>query len=135
MKSDIYRRASGEDSSIWDMGLAISGAAEFDISMAEHILDSMPDPEVNGNEVFKHGSYIITAVFGLWELVRATGSLEPVSKYYHKLCRLALKMFDQAGGAPGISGCGADDSPALFYAKRLDFQLGIQKNPADQPGT
>jgi hypothetical protein len=122
---------------IWDMGLAVSGAAEFDNTMAEHILDSMPDPEVNGCEVFKHGSYIITAVFGLWELVRATGSFEPVSKYYRKLCRLALKMFDQSGGAPVISGCGADDSPALFYAKgwifNWEFKKTLPTNPERKP--
>jgi Mannosylglycerate hydrolase MGH1-like glycoside hydrolase domain len=118
---------------IWDMGMAAVGAAEFDIALTESILLEMPDPARDGEEIYAHGSYIITAVYALWELTRITGSMEYAEKYFSRLYRLAIKMFDPIGGAPVISGCGADDSPALFYSKGWIFNWEFKKTLPTNP--
>jgi Mannosylglycerate hydrolase MGH1-like glycoside hydrolase domain len=118
---------------IWDMGMAAVGAAEFNIGLAESIIQEMPDPVKDGESIYEYGSYIITAVYALWELVRITGSTEYAEKYFSRFYRLAIKMFDPIGGAPVISGCGADDSPALFYAKGWIFNWEFKKTLPTNP--
>lgn len=118
---------------IWDCGLTATGLADVNEKLADEIIMEMPNSEICGDDIFKHGSYIITAVYALWELYRNTGNIEYVKKHYVLLKNLVSHMFDTLPGenyegmAASIAGGGADDNPASFYAKGEIFAWDYQK--------
>jgi hypothetical protein len=115
---------------IWDNGMAGVGMADDDPALVLNMLDSLPEAEAaNG-----FGSYIITAVYALWELYRGQGDLSLLQRYYPKLKALVLNAFDTPDGlASADRGTGADDSPALFYANgsifSWDYRRTLPTNP------
>jgi len=118
---------------IWDCGMTAAGVADVNEKQADDIITEMPDPILQGDDIFNHGSFIITAVYALWELYRNTSDITYVEKHYEKLKRLVLRMFDTApnedyeGMVSANRGTGADDSPALYYAKGFMFAWDYQK--------
>jgi hypothetical protein len=130
---------------IWDCGMTAVGMADFDEYYTDKIISEMPDPDICGEETFKQGSYIITATYALWELFRRTGNKDYLAKHYNKMKRLVTHMFDTLPGenyggmAAAIRGTGADDSPALFYAKgeifAWDYKKTLPANPEHKKKT
>ncbi len=119
---------------IWDCGMTAAGLAEEDAAYAEEIIESMPDP-ADGPATFNHGSYIITAIYALWEMRNP----ESVRRHYAKMKRLLEHVFDVQPGedydglASANRGTGADDSPALFYAKGEIFAWDYRKTLPTNP--
>ena len=124
---------------IWDCGLTAAGLTDIDEKITDAIIAEMPDPEICGNDIFKQGSYIVTAVYALWELYRKTGNIEYVSKHYDKLKKLVSLMFDTLPGeyyggmVADLAGTGADDNPASFYAKGEIFVWNYRKTLPTNP--
>jgi hypothetical protein len=124
---------------IWDGGMTAVGLADSEESRAAEIISQMPDPDRTGEEAYNYGSFIITAVYALWELYRNTGNIDYIKKHYPLLKKLVLHMFDSLPGenyngmAAANRGTGADDSPALFYAKgeifAWDYKKTLPVNP------
>lgn len=118
---------------IWDCGMTAVALADFDKKYTDEIIAEMPDPALVGEKIFQHGSFIVTAIYALWELYRESGNIDYVSKHYDKLTRLALRMFDTLPGedydglVSANRGTGADDSPALFYSNGFIFAWEYKK--------
>ena len=117
----------------WDNGMTAIGITDFDENYAAAIISEMPDPAIFGKEIYKYGSFIITAIYALWELYQNTGNKIHIANNYDKLAALCLKMFepyenqDCDGMVTANRGSGADDSPALFYAFGEIFAWDYQK--------
>lgn len=118
---------------IWDNGMTAIGAVDFDQEYAEAIIKEMPDPEKQKEQIFSYGSFIITAIYALFELYNANGNITPVAENYEKLKKLSLLMFkpyreqDCDGLVTANRGSGADDSPALFYALGVIYSWDYQE--------
>ena len=112
---------------VWDTGMTAIAMADFNQEYAESIISEMPDPQKMGKDAFGYGSFIITALYALWELYRKTADLKPVKTHYDLLKQLVMHMFDTKDNenygdmVSANRGTGADDSPALFYAKAEMF--------------
>lgn len=115
---------------IWDNGMAGAGLADDAPEATVNVLENMP--QAGSADGF--GSYIITAVFALWELYRSRGDAALPERCYDNLKALVLDAFDAPDGlATADRGTGADDSPALFYAKgsifAWDYRRTLPTNP------
>ena len=124
---------------IWDCGMTAVAMADFKKDYADKIISQMPDPDKIGKEVYNYGSFIVTAIYALWELYRNTGDINYIKKHYPLLKKLLACMFDTLPGenyggmVTANHGTGADDSPALFYAKgeifAWDYKETLPVNP------
>jgi hypothetical protein len=127
----------------WDVGMTAVGAVEMDPAVAEAIIAEMPDPARCGDEVFSYGSYIVTALYALWELYQLTGDPRLLAKHYPLMQRLVMAMYGYPALTPGPEhdgilrsrrNCnGADDYPAIVYADgwpfAWDYQQTLPLNP------
>ncbi len=115
---------------IWDNGMAGAGLADDAPEATLNVLDNMPPAGAADG----FGSYIITAVYALWELYRSQGDTALLKRYYDNLKALVFNAFDAPDGlATADRGTGADDSPALFYANggifAWDYRRTLPVNP------
>ena len=118
---------------IWDSGMTAIAMADLDAAYCAEILEEMPLS--NDKNIYSYGSYIVTAIYALWELYRTTGSKECIAKHFDHYCQLLKIMFDyQDCLVTADRGTGADDSPALFYAKGEIFAWEYKRTLPTNPG-
>lgn len=118
---------------IWDSGMTAIAMADLDTAYCAEILEEMPLS--NDKNIYSYGSYIVTAIYALWELYRTTGRKEYIARHFDHYFQLLKIMFDyQDCLVTADRGTGADDSPALFYAKgeifAWEYQRTLPTNPA-----
>jgi len=128
---------------IWDQGMGAVGAVEEDEEFASEIIGEMPDPEKCPDDVFYYGSFIVTALYALWELYQKTENPEYLDKHYQLMRRLVMAMYSWPDfePGPGHDGMvrskgnrnGVDDNPSSVYADGWPFAWDYEKPLAVNP--